>query len=80
MRLCQLSEVLDAVAAECKPNLLTQYLFETAGDFSTFFEQCPVLKADTDEQRRSRLLLVDLTGRTIQQGLELLGIQTVEQM
>ncbi len=80
LRLCQLPDVLDAVATECKPNLLTQYLFEMAGDFSTFFEQCPVLKAETDQQRSSRLLLVDLTGRTIQQGLELLGIHTVEQM
>lgn len=80
LKLCQFPEVLDAVAADYRPNLLTQYLFETAGLFSTFFEQCPVLKADTAAERDSRLLLVDLTGRIIQQGLDLLGIRTAEQM
>jgi len=80
LKLCRLPEVLDAVAAEDKPNLLTQYLFETAGEFSTFYDQCPVLKEPEEALRNSRLLLVDLTGRIIQRGLELLGIQTVEQM
>ncbi|HTI51148.1 MAG TPA: DALR anticodon-binding domain-containing protein, partial [Planctomycetaceae bacterium] len=61
-------------------NFLTQYLFETANSFSTFFEQCPVLKAETEALRTSRLLLSDLTARVIAQGLELLGIGTIEQM
>jgi arginyl-tRNA synthetase len=80
LKLCQFPETLDAVAAEYKPNLLTQYVFETAGEFSTFYDNCPVLKEPDEALRRSRLLLVDLTGRIIQLGLELLGIQTVEQM
>jgi len=51
-----------------------------ANHYSTFFEQCHVLRAETEELRRSRLLLCDLTARTIQKGLELLGIKVVEKM
>jgi arginyl-tRNA synthetase len=51
-----------------------------AGLFSTFYDKCPVLKAETPELRRSRLLLTDLTGRVIQVGLSLLGIRTIERM
>ncbi len=80
LKLCQFPEVLAAAAEECKPNLLTQYLFETAGEFSTFYEHCTVLKEEDESLRLSRCLLVDLTGRVIQQGLELLGIQTCEQL
>ena len=63
-----------------RPNVLTSYLFDLANRYSTFFEQCPVLKADDAAVRTSRLLLCDLTARTIQKGLELLGIETVERM
>ncbi|MEZ6064532.1 MAG: DALR anticodon-binding domain-containing protein [Planctomycetaceae bacterium] len=56
-----------AVAAESKPNLLTQYLFDLSGKLSTFYEHCPVLKADSEAARQSRLRLVDYTGRVIQQ-------------
>ncbi|MEZ6052484.1 MAG: arginine--tRNA ligase [Planctomycetaceae bacterium] len=80
LKLCQFPEAVAAAAEELKPNLLTQYLFETAGEFSTFYEHCPVLKEEDESLRLSRCLLVDLTGRVIQQGLELLGIQTCEQM
>jgi arginyl-tRNA synthetase len=59
---------------------MTSYLFELANKYSTFFENCPVLKAETDELRTSRLMLCDLTARAIKQGLELLGIDVVEQM
>jgi arginyl-tRNA synthetase len=48
--------------------------------YSTFFEQCPVLKADSEAVRSSRLLLCDLTARTIRLGLALLGIKVVEKM
>jgi len=51
-----------------------------ANRYSTFYEQCPVLKADTPEQRRNRLALCDLTARTLRLGLSLLGIDVVEQM
>ncbi|MCA9112268.1 MAG: hypothetical protein KDA52_20100, partial [Planctomycetaceae bacterium] len=52
----------------------------TSSEFGTFYEKCPVLKEEDESLRLSRCLLVDLTGRVIQQGLELLGIQTCEQM
>lgn len=80
LQLTRFHEALDQAAAECRPNFLTQYLFETANCFSTFYDQCPVLKAETDELRTSRLLLADLTARVIARGLELLGIRTIEQM
>src|SRR5262249_13266958 len=78
--LLQLAEALELVAAEYFPNHLTAYLFEVANRYSTFFEQCPVLKAPTDELRTSRLLLCDLTARTLKLGLELLGIAVVDKM
>jgi arginyl-tRNA synthetase len=80
IQLHRFSEALDAAASESRPNLLTQYLYETANCFSTFFENCPVLKAETELLRQSRLRLCDLTARTIAKGLELLGIGTVERM
>ena len=62
------------------PHISTGYLWDLAKAFSGFFENCPVLKAETPELRDSRLLLVDLAGRVIQQALDLLGIRTVERM
>ena len=78
--LLRFSEALDDTAAEYRPNLLTAYLFEVANRYSSFFEQCPVLKAPDEATRTSRLLLCDLTARTIRQGLELLGIGVVDKM
>jgi arginyl-tRNA synthetase len=69
-----------AVVGDYRPNHLTNYLFELANRYSTFYEQCPVLKADTAEQRQNRLALCDLTARTLRQGLSLLGIDVVEKM
>jgi arginyl-tRNA synthetase len=80
LSLLQLSEALERVAADYRPNHLTAYLFDLASKYSSFFENCPVLKADTDETRTSRLLLCDLTARTIAHGLRLLGIEVVERM
>jgi arginyl-tRNA synthetase len=71
---------LEAVADEYRPNYLCNYLFELAGKFTSFYENCPVLKADNAAARDSRLALCDLTARVLKQGLETLGIQTVEQM
>ena len=71
---------LEAVADELRPNYLCNYLFELAGKFTSFYENCPVLKADTAAARDSRLALCDLTARVLRQGLETLGIETVEQM
>ena len=70
---------LEAVAEEYRPNFLCNYLYELAGQFTSFYENCPVLKAD-DATRASRLALCDLTARVLKQGLDVLGIETVEQM
>lgn len=71
---------LEAMAEEHRPNYLCNYLFELAGKFTSFYEHCPVLKADDAATRASRLALCDLTARVLKQGLEALGIETVEQM
>ena len=71
---------LEAVAEELRPNYLCNYLFELAGKFTSFYENCPVLKADDEATRNSRLALCDLTARVLKQGLETLGIEVVEQM
>jgi arginyl-tRNA synthetase len=78
--LLQFAESLDRVVADYRPNHLTAYLFELASRYSDFFENCPVLRAESDELRTSRLLLCDLTARTIKRGLNLLGIDVVERM
>ena len=79
VKLAQFPETVDAVAAECLPSLLCGYLFDLAGAFMGFYENCPVLKAD-EPTRGSRLALCRLTAETIKTGLGLLGIDTVEQM
>jgi arginyl-tRNA synthetase len=71
---------LEAVADELRPNFLCNFLFELAGKFTSFYENCPVLKADNEAARNSRLALCDLTARVLKQGLNCLGIETVEQM
>ena len=80
IELLRFSEALARVAAEYKPNHLTAYLFDLAQRFAEFFEQCPVLKADDEATTTSRLRLCDLTARTLEHGLRLLGIETVERM
>jgi arginyl-tRNA synthetase len=80
LALLQFSEALADCVVDYRPNLLTAYLFELANRYSSFFEQCPVLKAPDETTRTSRLLLCDLTARTIRQGLDLLGIGVVERM
>ncbi len=71
--------VLEAVAEEYRPNFLCNYLYELSGHFARFYENCPVLKAESSV-RTSRLALCDLTGRVLKQGLEILGIEVLEQM
>ena len=73
---CGSTEALAAAAADYRPNLITAYLWDLAKTYSGFFQNCPVLKAETPELRQSRLLLCDLTARVIQKGLDLLGIRT----
>ncbi|MFN4258961.1 MAG: arginine--tRNA ligase [Gemmataceae bacterium] len=80
LQLLRLSEALDDAARDYRPNAITSYLWDLAKSYSGFFQNCPVLKAETPPLRDSRLLLCDLTARTIQQGLRLLGIRTLERM
>lgn len=77
--LMQFNLVLHAVAEEFRPNFLCNYLYELAGHFTTFYEKCPVLKSE-GVQRESRLALCHLTGQVLRLGLELLGIETLDQM
>jgi len=79
VKLLQLQETLDSVAEDCLPNILCNHLYDLAGAFMGFYETCPVLKAH-GAARSLRLFLCDLTARTIWQGLNLLGIETIEQM
>lgn len=76
----QFSEALENVRSDYRPDFLTGYLFELANRYSTFYDQCHVLKAETDALRTSRLQLCDLTARVLKQGLTLLGIQVVDKM
>jgi arginyl-tRNA synthetase len=80
VRILRLPEVLDLAAAELKPNILTDYLFDLANAFSTFFEECPVLKAESSARRESRLAICDLVALTLKFGLDLLGIEVVDRM
>ena len=77
--LLNFGQTLEAVADDFRPNFLCTFLFELAGKFTSFYENCPVLKAD-ESTRNSRLLLCDLTARVLKQGLNVLGIEVVEQM
>jgi arginyl-tRNA synthetase len=77
--LIQLSETIVAVSEDFLPNRLCQYLYELSQKFNQFFEQCPVLQAE-EPLRTSRLCLCDLTAKTLQLGLALLGIDVLERM
>ncbi len=78
--LIRYGEAIQAAVADYRPNYLTAYLFELAQKFSVFYTDCPVLDAGPDK-RPTRLLLCDLTAKTIEHGLnDLLGIEVVEQM
>jgi arginyl-tRNA synthetase len=72
--------VVQAVADDCRPNYLCNYLYDLAGHFARFYENCPVLKEVEGTERTVRLALCDLAGRVLQQGLRVLGIETTEHM
>jgi arginyl-tRNA synthetase len=80
VRVLRLPEVVELAGRELKPNILTDYLFELANAFSTFYEECPILKAESADRQQSRLALSEVTGRTLKLGLGLLGIDVVERM
>jgi arginyl-tRNA synthetase len=77
--LVRFGEVLPTILEDFRPNLLANYILELARAFHSFFEACPVLKAD-EPTRSSRLALCELTSRTLKQGLYLLGIDVPERM
>lgn len=79
-KLAQFGELLNNVADKGTPHLLCAYLYDLAGLFSSFYENCPILSAEDEAVRNSRLRLAALTGRTLKQGLELLGLDTLERM
>ncbi|WP_328590849.1 arginine--tRNA ligase [Saccharopolyspora terrae] len=76
----EFADTLEVVAKTLEPHRLAGYLYGLARAFSEFYEACPVLKADSDEVRASRLALCELTARTLAQGLDLLGITAPERM
>ena len=80
LHLDQFGETVHEVAAAYEPHKLAAYLYQLASHLTTFYDQCPVLKADTPEQTENRLFLVDLTARTLHQGMALLGIRTPERL
>lgn len=79
LKLLQFEEAITVVAKEGTPHVLCQYLYELAGIFSSFYEACPILNAQ-EAVKQSRLQLANLTAKTLKQGLDLLGIKTVEKM
>lgn len=78
--LVRFGEVVPTILDDFRPNLLANYLLEVARAFHSFFEACPVLKAETTDVRDSRLALCELTSRTLKRGLGLLGIHVPERM
>ena len=79
-KLAQFNELLANVATKGTPHTLCSYLYDLAGLFSSFYENCPILSAEDAATQQSRLRLAALTGRTLKQGLELLGLDTLERM
>ncbi|WHR52555.1 arginine--tRNA ligase [Vibrio furnissii] len=79
-KLLQFEEAVQSVSREGQPHILCSYLFELAGQFSSFYEACPILIAEDESVKQSRLKLAALTAKTIKQGLSLLGIKTLERM
>ncbi|MGN0921988.1 MAG: arginine--tRNA ligase [Cellvibrio sp.] len=81
IRLLQFSEVLEQMTRDAMPHLLCTYLYDIAGLYMSFYEACPVLKDGVDAKtRESRLRLCHLVAKTLQQGLDLLGIEVMQKM
>ncbi|GJH43224.1 arginine--tRNA ligase [Pasteurella canis] len=80
VKLLQFEEAIQTVAKEGTPHILCLYLYELAGLFSSFYEHCPILNNENEQIKLSRLKLALLTAKTLKQGLDLLGIKTVEKM
>jgi arginyl-tRNA synthetase len=79
LKILQYAETLPVVLDDFRPNILANYLYELANTYHSFYEACPVLKAEP-ALRASRLVLSDLAARTLSHGLALLGIACPERM
>ncbi|WP_046779373.1 arginine--tRNA ligase [Streptomyces yangpuensis] len=73
-------ELIAEAASEHAPHKLAAYLYQLASLYTSFYSECPVLKADTPEQVENRLFLCELTARTLSKGMSLLGIRTPEKL
>ncbi|QEZ92366.1 arginine--tRNA ligase [Proteus sp. CD3] len=80
LRLVQFDETIMQVSREGTPHVMCAYLYDLAQAFSGFYENCPILSAEDENTRQSRLKLARLTARTLKQGLDTLGIETVDRM
>lgn len=81
LHLDQFAEVVAEVAAAYEPHKLASYLYQLSSLFTTFYDQCPVLKPEVPgDVAENRLFLSDLTARTLHRGMELLGIRTPERL
>jgi len=80
LRLLGFGSAVAETAQTAEPHKLAGFLFDTASDFTTFYEQCPVIKAGSAELRNSRLALASLTLKVLLAGLDLLGIPVPDRM
>ena len=81
IKLMQFEEVLDQMISDATPHVLCGYLYELASLYMSFYEACPVLKEGvSDADKNSRLVLCSLVAKTLHKGLDLLGIEVMEQM
>lgn len=80
LRILQFDSAVWDALDKYSPHKMCTYLYELASDFTAFYEHCPVLKADSEKIRQSRLALCDITARVMQAGLLMLGIRAPEQM
>jgi arginyl-tRNA synthetase len=80
LTICRFGAAVEEVGATLQPHKLCAYLYDLASAFTSFYEACPVLKADDEATRASRLAMCDLVGRVLARGLELLGIEAPERM
>ncbi|MFF7239916.1 arginine--tRNA ligase [Streptomyces collinus] len=80
LHLDRFAETVLEVAESYEPHKLAAYLYQLATLLTSFYDQCPVLKAESPEQVENRLFLVDVTARTLHRGMALLGIRTPEKL
>lgn len=79
-RMSKFHETVERACRDYRPQWLCLYLYDLSRDFSRFFDNCPVLKAESENLKVTRLMLVDAAGQMIRKGLNLLGIETLERM